>query len=61
MGGGEVSPRKSVVQSACQCDVTSHVSDFQNGEQCSSKRQIKISILSRRANFTGNHTDRSHF
>ena len=32
-GGGEVSPRKSVVQSACQSDVTSRVSDFQNGEQ----------------------------
>ena len=31
--GGEVSPRKSVVQSACQYDVTSHVSNFQNGEQ----------------------------
>ena len=32
-GRGEVSPRKSVVQSACQYDVTSRVSDFQNGEQ----------------------------
>ena len=32
-GGGEVSPRKSVVQSTCQYDVTSHVSNFQNGEQ----------------------------
>ena len=33
-GGGEkVSPRKSVVQSACQSDVTYRVSDFQNGEQ----------------------------
>ena len=32
-GGGGVSPRKSVVQSACQSDVTSRVSDFQNGEQ----------------------------
>ena len=31
--GGEVSPRKSVVQSACQYDVTSRVSNFQNGEQ----------------------------
>ena len=31
-GGGEVSPRKSV-QSACQYDVASLVSDFQNGEQ----------------------------
>ena len=35
-GGGErgkVSPRKSVVQSVCQYDVTSRVSNFQNGEQ----------------------------
>ena len=33
-GGGEkVSPRKSVVQSACQSDVTYRVSDFQNDEQ----------------------------
>ena len=32
-GAGEVSPRESVVQSACQSDVTSRVSDFQNGEQ----------------------------
>ena len=31
--GGEVSPRKSVVQSACQYDVKSRVSDFQNGEK----------------------------
>ena len=29
----KVSPRKSVVQFACQYDVTSRVSDFQNGEQ----------------------------
>ena len=28
-----MSPRKSVVQSACQYHVTSRVSDFQNGEQ----------------------------
>ena len=28
-----MSLRKSVVQSACQYDVTSRVSDFQNGEQ----------------------------
>ena len=28
-----VSPRKSVVQSACQYDVTSRVSDFQNGDK----------------------------
>ena len=32
-GGGEVSPRKSAVQSACQYGVTSRVSDFQNGKQ----------------------------
>ena len=31
--GGEVSPRKSVAQSACPFDVTSRVSDFGNGEQ----------------------------
>ena len=31
--GGRVSPRKSVVQSACQYDVTFRVSNFQNGEQ----------------------------
>ena len=30
---GKVSPRKSVAQSACQYDVTSRVSNFQNGEQ----------------------------
>ena len=28
-----MSPRKSVVQSACQYEVTSRVSNFQNGEQ----------------------------
>ena len=32
-GVGEVSSRKSVVQFPCQYDVTSRVSDFQNGEQ----------------------------
>ena len=32
-GGGMVSPRKSVVQSACQYEVTSRVSDFQNGDK----------------------------
>ena len=37
-GGGEVSPRKSVVESACQYDVTSLVSDFQNGEQSVHRR-----------------------
>ena len=31
--GGEVSPRKLVIQSAYQYDITSRVSDFQNGEQ----------------------------
>ena len=31
--GGKVSPRKSVVQSACQYDVTSRVIDFQNNEK----------------------------
>lgn len=30
---GKVSPRKSVGQSACQYDVSSRASDFQNGEQ----------------------------
>ena len=28
-----MSPRNSVVQSACQYDVTSRVSDFQNGNK----------------------------
>ena len=37
-GGGEVSPRKSVVQSACQYDVTSRVSNSQNGEQSVRRR-----------------------
>ena len=37
-GGGEVSPRKLVIQAAYQYDVTSRVSDFQNGE-CLSKTQ----------------------
>ena len=32
-GGGKVSPRKYVAQSACQYDVTSRVSNFQNGKQ----------------------------
>ena len=32
------SPRKTVVQSACQYDVTSLVSDFQNGEQSVHRR-----------------------
>ena len=41
--------RKSVVQSACQYNVTSRVSDFQNGEQgVHRKRRIKISNLSRK-------------
>ena len=38
-GGGETSPRKSVVQSACQYDVTSRVSDFQNGEKSAHRIQ----------------------
>ena len=37
-GKGEVSSRKSVVQSACQYDVTTRVSDFQNGEQSVHRR-----------------------
>ena len=36
--GGEVSPRQSVAQSACQYDLTSRVSDFQNGEQSVNRR-----------------------
>ena len=36
--GAEESPRKSVVQSACQYDVTSRVSNFQNGEQSFNRR-----------------------
>ena len=36
--GGEVSPRKYVVQSACQYDVTSRVGSFQNGEQIVHRR-----------------------
>ena len=31
--GGEVSPRKSVAQSACQYDVTSRVNDFQKASK----------------------------
>ena len=37
-GRGKVSPRRSAVQSACQYDVTSRVSDFQNGEQSVHRR-----------------------
>ena len=37
-GKGEVSSRKSVVQSACQYDVTTRVSNFQNGEQSVDRR-----------------------
>ena len=33
VGWGEVSPTKSVVQSACQCDVTSRVSNFQKASK----------------------------
>ena len=47
-GGGEVSPRKSVVQSAGQYDVTSRVSNFQNGEQSVHRRDGYKSILSRK-------------
>ena len=36
--GGMVSPRKSVVQFACQYDVTSRVRDFQNAEQSVHRR-----------------------
>ena len=35
---GEVSPRKSVVQSACQYDVMSRVSNFLNVEQSVDRR-----------------------
>ena len=38
-GKGEVSSRKSVVQSACQYDVTTRVSNFQNGEQSFDRRK----------------------
>ena len=39
VGGGKVSPRKSVVQSSCQYDVTSSVGDFsENGEQSVHRR-----------------------
>ena len=37
-GGGKVSPRKSVVQSACQYYVTFRVSNFENGEQSVHRR-----------------------
>ena len=40
-GEGKVSPRKSVVQSAYQYDVTSRVSDYQNGEQRVHRRDGK--------------------
>ena len=46
--GGKVSPRKSVVQFACQYDVTFRVSNFQNGEQSVHRRDEEIWILSRR-------------
>ena len=45
--GVMVSPRKSVVQSPCQYDVTSRVGDFQNGEQSVHRRyQWLIYLLS---------------
>ena len=53
-GGGGVhiflgSPRKYVLQSASQYDVTTRVSDFQNGEQSVHRRDgKKISISSRK-------------
>ena len=37
-GEGEVSSRKSVVQSTCRYDVTTRVSNFQNGEQSVHRR-----------------------
>ena len=37
-GGREGGVRKFVVQSACQYDVTSRVSNFQNGEQSVHRR-----------------------
>ena len=37
-GEGEVSSRKSVVQSACQYDVTTRVTNFQIGEQSVHRR-----------------------
>ena len=38
-GGAEiVSPRESVVQSACHYDVTFRVGDFQNGDQSVHRR-----------------------
>ena len=45
--GGKVSPRKSVVQSACQYDVTSRVSNFQNGEETDKKFDFIKEILFR--------------
>ena len=47
MGGG--GKGESVVQSACQYDVTFRVSNFENGEESvHQEERIKISILSRR-------------
>ena len=40
-----MSPRKSVVQSACQYDVTSRVSDFQNGEQSVHRRDKNFDFI----------------
>ena len=45
--GGEVSPRKSVVQSACQYDVTPRVSDFQNGDETDKNFYFITEILFR--------------
>ena len=46
VGGRKVSPSKSVVQSACQYDVTSRVSDFQLASKVSIEETDKNSILS---------------
>ena len=40
-----MSLRKSVVQSACQYDVTSRVSDFQNGEQSVEETDKKFNFI----------------
>ena len=45
--GGEVSPRKSVVQSARKYDVTPRVSDFQNGDETDKNFYFITEILFR--------------
>ena len=48
-GGAQGVSQEIVVQSACQYDVTSRVSDFQKWRsKHSSRRRLKISILSRK-------------